>query len=391
MKFDKIINDLLLEALTGDEIYNTYYKNIPYDVFFNLSKSDPQTVERDGKIQKIGRYVKLIIRMYLSKKLLLEDLPRVHEYLGYVYKHNVTLDLNKIKTLSDIYELIKNFIAKSAGGDLNKILSVLTSKDYKKVYDGNVWEIYVPLTEKGACYLGVSTDWCTAWGPNSLTKNYVDRSNLFTTYNQKGNLFIIINKNNNEEKYQFHFEESQYMDKNDSKINIKKFFQDNEEIKKYFFPSLYGKVSQEQLVNEMIKSDVLSSVESKMILKTAIEGGIENKLVNVIMTNDYESASKIFVDSNIVDDFKVTNRTIKIYLKKLTGLLSDVEYVISSYNNDKYNSGEHVYNDLADREWKWDEELGHIFRGYYSKNSESVRVFFGIPNYKMFASFPFLY
>jgi hypothetical protein len=41
----------------------------------------------------------------------------------------------------------------------------------------------------------------------------------FLRHNEKGSLYILINKEDNTDKYQFHFETKQYMDKNDNVIN----------------------------------------------------------------------------------------------------------------------------------------------------------------------------
>lgn len=90
MKFTDLLESLILEA-TPDEIYNSYYKDIPREEFNQIVMSDPQSRSNQNGIQRIGKYAKLLINLYRKKTLKLEDLPRAKEYLEYVYKHSILL------------------------------------------------------------------------------------------------------------------------------------------------------------------------------------------------------------------------------------------------------------------------------------------------------------
>ena len=109
MKFNIILEELLLELSAG-LIYKKYYQDkIKLNEFIRIAESDPQT-KLNGEEGKLGRYVKLLVNLYLRGNLKREDLPKAYEYLTYVYKHSVPLDITKIETLSDIYELVKKYI-----------------------------------------------------------------------------------------------------------------------------------------------------------------------------------------------------------------------------------------------------------------------------------------
>ena len=226
---------MLLEA-TPQEIYNSYYNDIPYGVFTKIVLSDPNTLRTGNDLKKIGKYSKLLLTMYKRGELKIEDLPKATEYLTYVYKHKVGLDINKIRNLSDLYQVVKQYYTREAK-DLPTILKALTPEDYRKVYQGEKWSVYVPLTENAACYLGVNTEWCTAWGPKSLNPDYQERESRFKFHDNKGRLYIIVNNSDFNERYQFHFETNQYMDINDRGINTGKFLDNNPEIRNFFFPS----------------------------------------------------------------------------------------------------------------------------------------------------------
>ena len=83
----------------------------------------------------------------------------------------------------------------------------------EKVYEDGDCTIIVPRDEAAACRYGRRTRWCTA---------AVHGTNYFNQYNKDGPLYIIIPKNpkHEDEKYQLHFESSQFMDENDDAVNV---------------------------------------------------------------------------------------------------------------------------------------------------------------------------
>ena len=72
-------------------------------------------------------------------------------------------------------------------------------KEADKFYEDSKWVVYVPKTYSASCKLWQGTKWCTA---TTETSDYYDR------YSSDGKLYIIINKQTPQEKYQFHLVES---------------------------------------------------------------------------------------------------------------------------------------------------------------------------------------
>ncbi len=81
------------------------------------------------------------------------------------------------------------------------------------VYEDDNWQIYFPRTKGAACSLGKGTDWCTA----------APGLDYYEQYAADGQLIIFINKRNPEEKYQFHYNSKQFIDKNDVSMPHMKF------------------------------------------------------------------------------------------------------------------------------------------------------------------------
>ena len=162
---------------------------------------------------------------WLSKKVAdkiinAEDIYKYNAYFKvfdrrkreYVYQ-----DVNQYKTINDISQFITKSveIAAAEQKDPSQQKGIAKSNKYDEFKIGSVDGFDVYELPKGrtdlygvSCELGSGTEWCTASG---RTKNYFDN------YIAKGPLFIFI-KPGSDEKYQFSYEESQFMDKNDRPV-----------------------------------------------------------------------------------------------------------------------------------------------------------------------------
>jgi hypothetical protein len=382
MNFKLILEDLLNE-LSGEEIYQKYYSKIPYDDFISIVLSDPQSVVEDGKIQKMGKYVKLLISLFQKGGLQLEDTDKAKEYLEYVYQHRIPLDVGKIKELADLYNVVKEYIVKDTKS-LDEILKILSKDEFKVLHNGEKWFVFQPLTEKASCYLGVNTEWCTTWGPYSLNKKHKDRSNMFNRYSPQGPLFIMIDKQNHDNKYQFHFESGQYMDRDDKKINVSEFIirRENKEIFDYFFPSFSREVSSDEIKNEINKLDILPNDLGLELFEKTI-GVVDNKLVNAILSDDEDTVSELMNGVDII----IRNGRIGISIDELGSDLRQLDYNIGYYEYESDHGWEFVYNDMRDKgmDDEYDQQrLQEFLRPFYEENSQTFLREFSINNFEGF-------
>jgi hypothetical protein len=382
MNFKLILEDLLNE-LSGEEIYQKYYSKIPYDDFISIVLSDPQSVVEDGKIQKMGKYVKLLISLFQKGGLQLEDTDKAKEYLEYVYQHRIPLDVGKIKELADLYNVVKEYIVKDTKS-LDEILKILSKDEFKVLHNGEKWFVFQPLTEKASCYLGVNTEWCTTWGPYSLNKKHKDRSNMFNRYSPQGPLFIMIDKQNHDNKYQFHFESGQYMDRDDKRINVSEFIirRENKEIFDYFFPSFSREVSGDEIKNEINKLDILPNDLGLQLFEKTI-GIVDNRLVNAILSDDEDTVSELMNGVDII----IRNGRIGISIDELGSNLRELHQNIDYYEYESEHGWEFVYDDMKDKgmDDEYDRErLQEFLRPFYEENSETFLRDFSINNFEGF-------
>lgn len=149
-----------------------------------------------------------------------ENLSKWKEYLEIFDKYKNKFeekDISRIKEpkavqkfldrILDIKQAIESDPSKAGGS--NKL------EKYKEFYIGSVDGFVVFKLDQGrkdlygvSCDLGSGTEWCTATGK---TRQHFD------TYIDQGPLFIFIKKGS-DEKYQFSYESSQFMDKNDNSV-----------------------------------------------------------------------------------------------------------------------------------------------------------------------------
>ena len=196
--------------MTLQQIYNSYYKHIHWGIFNAAVAADP-TSYNQGKIVKVGNFVKWILKLYQNNVWKSGDSYETKDLLSKFIKYKSKLpiekrDINRFNSISELYSLIQTL--ENEG--------VKSQKDVKRegvdvVYEDSEWIIVIPHTEEASCIYGAQTRWCTAGKKN----------NMFDYYNKQGLLYININKVTGD-KYQFHFESSSFMDAEDEEISLKK-------------------------------------------------------------------------------------------------------------------------------------------------------------------------
>ncbi len=218
--------DLLLEAASLADVHQKYYNQIPEEEFRQIVAADPTAKE-----DKMGKYSKWLLALYTSGNLKFEDLYKATEYLTTFHRYKQKLerkDIGQYKSLPDLYDAIQPYEDNTQAASHKEELRQI-KKDAKKVYEDGEWLVIVPETQEAAVEYGKGTQWCTA-----ATGSY----NYFNYYNEKGPLYININKKTGA-KYQFHFETNQFMDERDESVSISEILNDNDGIKNFYYKK-YG-------------------------------------------------------------------------------------------------------------------------------------------------------
>ena len=202
--------NLICEAASLDDIYAKYYSGIDQRIFREIVQADPTW--REDKPDKMGKFGKWLLKLYINRVLKIEDLYKATEYLTYFIKYNNRIevkDINRYGSLQDLYSVVSVFMENPEMATSNSDEVRRIKEGAEKVYEDGEWLIVVPHTQEASCYYGKGTQWCTAAEKSN---------NMFNHYNDQGNLYINIRKSDGE-KFQFHFESDSFMDATDSGIN----------------------------------------------------------------------------------------------------------------------------------------------------------------------------
>ena len=260
LRFTNILSNVILENSRYEVLVNKFAKakkkgqkpKIDLETLRDLMMSDPTTKQDlesgEQEIKKVGAYSQWIIKQWMGlqqkadevyaygsnewgvkleqlQEQFMEDLYKTTEDLQKFHRFKSQIaqekrDINKITSVDELYDLTKGFSLEQA--TTTKADRVL--KDAEMVYDGPNWEILIPQSEEASCHYGANTRWCTAGSSN----------NYFDHYSKQGPLYIITNKKDPTDKYQFHFESNQFMDKEDRTVPLSPFLNARPDLKEYF-------------------------------------------------------------------------------------------------------------------------------------------------------------
>ena len=160
-------------------------------------------------------------------------------------------DINKFKSFNSFIESIRPYMSGEEGDDsvhtfdkkeLDCIHNFIKNGGKQSttpgiaelIYEDNDWVIVITHDKEANTSFGKFTTWCTAgtrWG------------SMFDSYHGRGELFVLIKKGYGSKKsikqhpefrLQFHFEDNQFMDANDRRINVNTFMDDNNKVKLFF-------------------------------------------------------------------------------------------------------------------------------------------------------------
>ncbi len=172
--------ELFENFMSIDDVFDKYYLNlIDKGVFKMLVKYDPTS-----KPNKLGKYSKWIVSLYLSESFKMEDLYKITEYLKlfHRFKHALPIEqrnIDNIKTLPELAEIVEPFKE-----TLPELLSSKENKEAAFVKKFKEYDLYIPTTYEQSRDLGRGTEWCTAADSENGKK-------MFEKYSDKGGIIYF--------------------------------------------------------------------------------------------------------------------------------------------------------------------------------------------------------
>lgn len=216
-----IMTNLINEAPVTLDVAknNRKFINIPKEVFDKMSSLGFDDIGKGG-------YTNWVLDKYLksdegSKSRFVEDLYKVAESLkAFDVKKNKGFwkdpkDINQYKAIGDLRTAVDKYEGIRAKNEFKVSSKDVSEEDIDVVYEDSDWIVKVPKTREASCVLGRSTEWCTAsQGEDNMFDHYTKSLYPGTK------LYVITNKNDPSQKYQFHNDSNQFMDSKDNQIGI---------------------------------------------------------------------------------------------------------------------------------------------------------------------------
>jgi len=388
-----IIEELsLINEITTDDAYNQFYKNL-----FNKENSELDKLTYNTLIQldptylkekdKVGEYTKWLFRadnLERLKKVKKEDLYKIKDDLTFfnnVKKKNLLpvdkKDINKFN-LDSLLDFVFSLNNDNEGELLSKGDKEREVKKGVQKFSLRDWDIIIPGTEEAACYYGKGTKWCTS----STTHNQFDY------YNSDGPLYIIINKDDSNLKFQFHFESSQFMDVKDREINLGEFLEDNDDVYDFFkkrigtgidfeiVKSCVGNYNEECVTN-FISNDFTEDQKYELIKLTfdSDDSGNPYMISTILNSIDYPDLIKNFkkdilwgIESAITNEHDDENHDAMMFIDYLGGFtdenILDIMEVIDFNNLKNVTKFIEIANQYGDTnkvvDFLEDEDIGNL-------------------------------
>ena len=256
---------ILSESRVSD-IHNKYYSDIRLDLFNDIIKSDPTTPIKNDIPDKLGQYSKWLLFLFKKGRLKKEDLYKANEYLKTfqaLKQQNVLpnneKDIGKISSLPELYALNVKY---GGTGQIKDDESYLLSDKFfinngqaELFFENKRWMIVIPKSFEASKFYACTSQWCTRFPDN------------YNHYTKDGPLYIIIdklklNQDDATKRYQFHFESNQFMNMNDSSINVGEFFKNNPSISDALSDAIAKYIEKSSDLNDTILS-LLSAIVAR--------------------------------------------------------------------------------------------------------------------------------
>lgn len=186
----------------------------PHDIIDHFaSKADPSENKQ---------YTQWIVNKYKRKDFRQEDHSRIKRALEGFDEHKSKLenkDINSYKRLSDLEDAVDKHREQPVQLSGKQQRRKIKEDGAETIHDSPNLRVVHLKTPEAAKFYAAGTKWCTS------------NANMFKSYSQSGPIYYLEDKKNNNAKYQFHAQSSQFMDAKDRQADLKSFVAEHPEMK----------------------------------------------------------------------------------------------------------------------------------------------------------------
>lgn len=275
----KLIESYLVEDIAA---VKKQYSHVSEEDFDKIIRLDPTF---DENRDSVGKYGKWLLGLYKKDNPLNSDaditkMLNLYDAAVKDRTKKIEKDTGKFRSISDMQTAIEN-AGEAELSDRQKLRQKQANKDYDIVFENDNWAIFVPNTWEADVNLGKGTQWCTADSREEYGKHYYDGY-----LKQGGKYYVVINKHDKHEKYQFHFESEQFMNSEDEEINVLEFCSENG-LSEFFEKEGYD-VSDYSMSKDAIMQDIDNNYDlSERDLKALASMYADNDISDLLLLYDF--------------------------------------------------------------------------------------------------------
>lgn len=343
---------ILTEAMSIDKAVQTF-SSIPENDLKILVGIDPTYKGGDT----VGKLFPWIANSYLNDKSIIEN-PEYSKQIINIFKNNQNrftqqTNIKQFKTIEQMKQFLNSqgMLSQNDGDDIaNSIDNAEVRQGTKVVLNGSTWLIIVPTNYAAARHWGANTSWCTAAdNDGSQYERYLN--------DYGGQYYILINKQNEYDKYQFHFESRQFMDANDTQIGDRVYnLDDFEELDNFFTKELSDEWADavveegEEYEDNWEIEDTFSTYPTINVCLNRGNGlyYLKNEYGDDVFDGSFEEVGSISEETGCAK-FKNNNGYGLLYLKQDRRGGETIEVYVS--NLDELSDNEVIITDDEEEEW----------------------------------------
>ena len=248
---NKNLEELLFESLYDVRVKNAH--DIDDKLWAELVSFDPtlniQNPNDDDELRKSPEgYMKWLLKLNRSMSINPSKIKNLLKQFNSLKNKKGLLpsnDINRYHSTEDLEKAVKEALPKLTANQKNKQAKrdAKTISAEKKpglymdgavelLFNGKDWEVWTPHTYEGSKALRRGAVWCTGG----------DNSSFYKSYTEDGELYVIINKANPEEKYQLFVpavgmdarHNREFRDEGNGEVQFRKFVHKNKELLDFF-------------------------------------------------------------------------------------------------------------------------------------------------------------
>jgi hypothetical protein len=177
------------------------------------------------------------------------------------------------------------------------------------------------------------------------------------------------------------------MDKEDGRINIQEFLNNNEDIKYFFFPSLISDDVEESVLKTQIERlNALDDDDSAILVNKLVSTSAKNNpIIAALISKDLGKLNEIITDDDL-EKLEIEGEWLNVEFKtSYGGSLNTTRDTLSYYESEANNGREVLWDRMYNEDSDYIKDvLANYLEEYYKRNSEELKTSYGYSDYEQF-------